>query len=156
MLKLLLCACAVALCTAFAYLLTRNYKKRRDFFYAVCLFNERLVNEVSYTKVPLPAFLEKNCFGGDLGKILRERCAKGESADFSAISYLREDEKQYLADYFGMIGKSDAQSQRTYLLAARAGLEERRRAGDEAYRKYFSLYLKLGVLAGLILVILIL
>ena len=155
MMKLLLCVCAVALCTAFAFLLTRSHKRRREFFYAVCLFNERLVNEVSYTKVPLPAFLEKNRFGGDLGKVLSEQCAKGESADFSALPYLKEDEKQYLRDYFAMIGKSDAQSQRTYLLAARAGLEEKRRASEEAYKKYFSLYLKLGVLAGLILVILI-
>ena len=155
MLKLLLCILAVALCTSFAFLLTKKFKKRADFYYSVYLFNERLINEVSYTKVPIPAFLEKNKFGGDFGAILSEYCAKGQDADFSRLTYLKEGEKQYLQDYFAMIGKSDAESQRTYLLAARAELQERRRASEEGYKNYFSLYLKLGVLAGLILVILI-
>ena len=33
--------------------------------------------------------------------------------------------------------------------------KKRRRVSDEIYAKYFSLYLKLGVLAGLVLIILI-
>ena len=71
------------------------------------------------------------------------------------FSYLTEDEKKYLADYFGMIGRSDAASQRTFLSAARAELAEKKKSAEEAYKKYFALYLKLGFLAGLILVVLI-
>ena len=70
MLKLILCVGALALCVCCSFLLTRKYRQRFDFFYNLNLFNERLVNEVSYTKIPLPAFLEKYEFGGDFKKML--------------------------------------------------------------------------------------
>ena len=54
-----------------------------------------------------------------------------------------------------MVGGSDSASQKTYLSAQRKEIGERRRVSDEIYAKYFSLYLKLGVLAGLVLIILI-
>ena len=54
MLKFLLCVLALGGCMAAAYLFTRKYKLRRAFFYDLDLFNERLVNEVSYTRVPAP------------------------------------------------------------------------------------------------------
>ena len=154
MLKLLLCAAVVALCVAFSFLLTRRYRSRMQFYYNLSLFNERLVNEVSYTRIPLPAFLEKYSFTGDFDAMLRQK--KGDfSLQNYQFSYLTEDEKKYLADYFGMIGRSDAASQRTFLSAARAELAEKKKSAEEAYKKYFALYLKLGFLAGLILVVLI-
>lgn len=155
MLKILLCACAVALCTLFAYLLTRRYLLRKDFFYAWHRFNERLLNEVSYTKIPLPAFLEKYRFTGDFGQMLEEKKRDSFLTENVSFAYLTEDERKAVTDYFRMIGRSDAASQRTYLLAARDDIEGLRRGAEEEYKKYFSLYIKLGVLAGLILVILI-
>ena len=131
MLKVLLCVLLFVLCVGCAFWLTRKYRKRKDFFYNLALFNERLLNEVSYTRIPLPAFAEKYEF-----------------------EYLTEDEKKFLGDYFRMVGGSDAASQKTYLSALRKEIEERRRASDEVYKRYFSLYLKLGVLAGLVLIIL--
>ena len=68
MLKILLCASLFSLCVGCAFWLTRKYRKRKDFFYNLDLFNERLVNEVSYTKIPLPAFAEKYEFTGDFKK----------------------------------------------------------------------------------------
>lgn len=155
MLKALLCACILALSVSAAFLLTRKYKQRKDFFYNLNLFNERLVNEVSYTKIPLPSFVEKYDFGGDFKKMLDEKKAKDFQFENYEISYLSEDEKKFMADYFRMIGNSDAASQRTYLSAVRSEVEDKRKACEETYKKYFSLYLKLGFLAGLILVILI-
>ena len=54
-----------------------------------------------------------------------------------------------------MIGRSDAASQRTFLSAARQEISEKKKSTEEAYKKYFALYLKLGFLAGLVLVVLI-
>lgn len=119
------------------------------------MFNERLVNEVSYTKVPLPAFMEKYEFSGDFRKMLEERKAADFSAQISSPAYLTADERKFLIDYFGMIGKSDAASQKTYLSSLRTEIEERKKNSDEAYKKYFALYIKLGFLAGLMLSILI-
>ena len=154
MLKFLLCALMFSLCVGCAYWLTRRYKKRKDFFYNLDLFNERLVNEVSYTKIPLPAFAEKYEFTGDFKKMLTDKKDdfQAEKYDFE---YLSEDEKKFLCDYFRMVGGSDAASQKTYLSALRKEIEERRRTSEDIYKKYFALYLKLGFLAGLVLVILI-
>lgn len=154
MLKFLLCALMFSLCVGCAYWLTRRYKKRKDFFYNLDLFNERLVNEVSYTKIPLPAFAEKYEFTGDFKKMLTDKKDdfQAEKYDFE---YLTEDEKKFLCDYFRMVGGSDAASQKTYLSALRKEIEERRRTSEDIYKKYFALYLKLGFLAGLVLVILI-
>ena len=77
---------------------------------------------------------------------------QAEKYDFD---YLTDDEKKFLGDYFRMVGGSDAASQKTYLSALRKDIEERRSASGEIYKKYFALYLKLGFLAGLVLVILI-
>ncbi len=155
MLKLFLCVGAFSLCLLLAWLLTRKYRLRKDFYYNLSLFNERLYNEVSYTREPLPSFIEKQPFGGDFKKILTERSANGFRPGDCAIPYLKEDERKFLDDYLSMIGKSDAASQKNYLASRRAEVEARRQASEEAYKKHFSLYIKLGVLAGLVLVILI-
>ena len=153
--KLLLCICLPIVCTACAYFLTQKYKRRKEFFYNLSMFNERLVNEVSYTKVPLPAFMEKYEFSGDFRKMLEERKSAEFSARISSPAYLTADERKFLIDYFGMIGRSDAASQKTYLSSLRTEIEERRKNSDETYKKYFALYIKLGFLAGLMLSILI-
>ena len=155
MLKFFLCALLFLLCVGCAFWLTRKYRKRKEFFYNLDLFNERLVNEVSYTKVPLPAFAEKYEFSGDFKKMLEEKRTDFQAERYE-YDYLAEDEKKFLGDYFRMVGGSDAASQKTYLSALRKEIGERRRVSEETYKKYFSLYLKLGVLAGLVLVILIL
>lgn len=155
MLKVFLCIFAVAACTGVAYLLTRKYKQRMLFFYNLDLFNERLVNEVSYTRVPLPAFVEKYEFGGDFKKMLDEKKATDFGSENYGFSYLTADERKFLSDYFLLVGKSDAASQRTYLSAVRGEIAERRRTAEDIYKKYFSLYMKLGFLAGLVLAVLI-
>lgn len=155
MLKFFLCAAVLALCVGCSFLLTRKYKQRRDFFYNLDLFNERLVNEVSYTKIPLPSFVEKYEFTGDFKRMLEEKRSTDFQAETYEFAYLTDDEKKFLGDYFRMIGSSDAASQKTYLTALRKEIENRRSESENVYKKYFSLYIKLGVLAGLILVILI-
>ncbi len=157
MIKFILCIGAVGLCVLLAWLLTRKYRMRMQFYYNLNLFNERLVNEVSYTRIPLPAFMEKYTFGGDFRHMLEiKRDARFDNGDEGCdIAYLSEDERKFLGDYFRMIGKSDAASQRTYLSAMREEIADKKQKAEEIYRKYFSLYIKLGFLAGLILVVLI-
>ena len=155
MIKFLLCIGCVGLCVAFSWLLTRKYRQRMQFYYNFDLFNERLVNEVSYTKIPLPAFLEKYTFSGEFRQLLEEkRRSEFREQEFS-VEFLNEDERKFVSDYFRMIGKSDASSQKTYLTAMRGEINEKKRESAEEYKKYFSLYMKLGFLAGLVLVVLI-
>ena len=154
MLKLLLAAVLFSACVGSAYWLTLRYRKRRDFFYNLWLFHERLINEVSYTRIPLTKFTEKYEFSGDFQRLLADKRGDFRGGKCN-IGYLTEEENKFLCDYFGMIGGSDAKSQQAYLSALRGEIEERRSNGENIYKKYFALYLKLGVLAGLVLVILV-
>ena len=151
--KILLCGCFLIAAVTCGWLLTCKYRRRKEFFCDLHEFNERLLNEVSYTKVPLSAFMEKYEFGADLRAMLEKYRLGNENG--SPPPYLKADEVRFLIGYFSMIGKSDAASQKTYLSSVSAELGERRKVAQEACVKYTSLYLKLGLLAGLTLCILI-
>ena len=153
MIKIFLCVLLVALCTAFGWMLTRRSRLRKNFFYDLDLFNARLINEVSYTKMPLSSFIEKYSFGGDFGKLLEEKKEKGFVAEKAEIAYLTDDEKNFLRDYFLMVGRSDSVSQKEYLVSIRAETERlRAESGDECKRRS-NLYVRLGFLFGLIVAI---
>ena len=129
MIKLFLSVLLVALCSAFGWILTRRYKQRKDFFYALDLFNARFINEVSYTKLPLAAFFDKYPFSGDFGKLLEEKKNSGFVSDTFDVPYLTQDEKNFVRDYFMMIGRSDSASQKDYLQSARTETERLVNAG---------------------------
>lgn len=150
MIKLLLCILLVLLSAAAGRALTRKYKLRKDFFYQFDLFNTRLINEVSYTKMPLAAFAEKYTFAGDFKKLLG---SEEEAGYFSAkcdLAYLTEDDKNFIRDYFAMVGRSDAHSQREYLSSIRSEAERLRAESDAEYKRRAGLYTRLGFLFGLI------
>ena len=54
-----------------------------------------------------------------------------------------------------MLGKGDAQSQSVFFAAKRAALQQRREESEKEAKARGALYLKLGLLAGLAFVILI-
>ena len=148
MIKLLLCAALVALCSGVGYLLAGKYKQRKKFFYELDLFNARMINEVSYTKMPLSAVIEKYPFSGDFGKLLEEKKKNGSVTGDFEIAYLSGDEKNL------MVGRSDSGSQREYLNSARAETEKLRAESEKEYKRRFNLYVRLGFLFGLILAVL--
>ena len=154
MIKIFLCILLVVLCTAFGWFLTRKHKQRKVFFYNLSLFNDRLINEVSYTKMPLTEFMNKYTFEGDFAKLLSEKKENGFRGTECEFAYLTEDDKNFVRDYFSMVGKSDAASQKAYLTSVRADTERLKKESDENYKKYFNLYVKLGFLFGLMLVVL--
>lgn len=154
MIKLLLCAALVALCSGVGYLLAGKYKQRKKFFYELDFFNARMINEVSYTKMPLSAVIEKYPFSGDFGKLLEEKKKNGSVTGDFEIAYLSGDEKNFVRDYFLMVGRSDSGSQREYLNSARAETEKLRAESEKEYKRRFNLYVRLGFLFGLILAVL--
>lgn len=140
----------VVLCGAFGLILTWKYKKRKIFFYNLDLFNARLINEVSYTKMPLSAFIEKYTFKGDFAQFLEEKKKSGFAYDACEYSYLTEDEQNFVRDYFLMVGRSDSASQKEYLMSSRAETERLRAESDAEYKRHFNLYVRLGFLFGLV------
>ena len=70
-------------------------------------------------------------------------------------AFLTDEEKKECADYFSMLGKGDAFSQSGFFTARRAALAQKKEESEKEAKARGELYLKLGLLAGLAFVILI-
>ena len=116
-------------------------------------FNERYLNELNYARKPLGSFLKEYEYGGDFDKSLKT-LIESRSAKVN-FAYLTQEEQAACADYFAMLGKGDSYSQKSFFSAKKAGLEEKRAASEGEAKSRCALYIKLGVLAGLAAVILI-
>lgn len=152
-LKILLSCLIIAFSVGIGYLAGNKYRCRRSFYAQFYDFNEKYLHELDYTRKPLPEFIKTFPATGDFRKVLDEfaRTRKTEAG----YSYLTQDEKRECGDYFSMLGRGDAQSQSGYFSARRAPLGEKKAACEQEAKARNQLYLKLGLLAGLAFVILI-
>ncbi len=153
-LKILVAAAVVAAGTAGGYFAANKYRARKKFYVQLCNFNERYLNELNYARKPLAAFLKEHEYTGDFAKSLKSFAEKRDAK--ISYSYLTQEERAECADYFGMLGKGDSFSQKSFFTSKKAGLEEKRASSEKEAKSRGALYLKLGVLAGLAAVILIL
>ena len=146
-------AFVVAFCVFLGYLAGAKHRNRKKFFAQLVLFNERYLTELSYARKPLSTFLREYPYSGDFGKAVNAFAEHRVTEP--KLSYLTKEEKKMCADYFGMLGKGDAVSQKGYYSAQKGELEEKKAASEKEAKKRSELYLKLGLLAGLAFVILI-
>lgn len=152
-LKILLAIVIIACSTAGGYLAANKFRARKKFYMQFSAFNERYLNELNYARRPLSAFLKEYEYTGDFDKMLKGFSENREKK--VAYSYLTQEERAACADYFSMLGKGDAHSQKNFFSAKKAGIEEKRAAAEKEAKSRGSLYVKLGLLAGLAVVILI-
>ncbi len=148
--KWIFCIALFVLCLAVSMLFTRKYFKRKTFYYNIYFFNEKLLAEIVFSKLPLPKFIEKHQNLGDCLLFFDSEKKIYTPEEYQKITYLTEDEKVYFFDYYQMLGKSDAKSQREYLESVRQELQQKKTQEEENYKKHFTLNLKLGILVGLI------
>lgn len=153
--KLLLCGLVVAFCVLIGYFAGEKYRTRKKFFAAFADLNERYLTELAYSRRPLAEFFRDNAdaFKGEFRKVTE---AVAERAPLPAFDFLSRDEAGMLADYVSMLGRGDSHSQSGYFTAQKDGLEKRRLQTEHEAKTRGDLYLKLGFLAGLALIILML
>ncbi len=152
-LKLLIGVCIVAFCVFLGYLAASKYRSRRDFYTQFHAFNERYCNELAYARKPLGEFLAQFGETGDFYKSL-QRFAKTRTCAFD-YSYLTREEREGCVDYCDMLGRGDSFSQSGYFSSKRGALSEKKAESEKEAKARGELYLKLGLLAGLAFVILI-
>lgn len=152
-LKIVICIAVIAFSTAMGYLLSCKYRARKKFYDQFCLFNERYLNELNYMRKPLPDFLKQYEYTGDFAKAVKQ-CV--EERDCSVkLTFLTNEERNACGNYFSMLGKGDALSQKSFFGAQTKILDEKRATGEKQAKARVSLYVKLGLLLGLAIVILI-
>ena len=140
---------SLIICTFSGYRLSCKYIERRKFFSDFYSFNEKMINEVSFTQKSLLNLSEKEKeAGSDFGNVLYGKIA--EQKDIS-LKYLKEEETVFFNEYVKNIGKSNRESQLVFLTAEKKMIDELRVEAQNDEKKYGKLFVKLGFLFGLII-----
>ena len=163
MTKLVLCIAIIVFTSFCGFILGRRYRQKKQFFDQFKEFNERFLTEVTYYRRPILEFLTRYRYKGDF-HIFLENLAYGiDSGNYSVelcfegndYVFLTSEDKIFIKDYFLMFGRSDSSSQKAYFSSANQEIEKKKANAHAESKKYGDLYLKLGVLCGILIVILI-
>ena len=143
----------IAFCTLLGYIAASKYRSRKNFYSQFQLFNERYLTELSYSRRPLPVVLEEYGNGGDFEKLLKKFSEKRTVE--CKYGYLTKEERSETGEYLSMLGRGDSRSQHDFFASKKGNLAEKKAQSELDAKKRGDLYLKLGLLAGLAFVILI-
>ena len=152
-LKFLLAVCIVAFGIGMGYFAAGKFRNRARFYSQWFEFNERYLTELDYARKPLSVLLKTYRGGGDFQKILDN--FSSERKIRVKLNYLTEEERRECEEYFSMLGRGDARSQHDFFGIRRSTLVEKKGICAKQAKEKGELYLKLGLLAGLAFVILI-
>lgn len=165
MVKLLVGLAIVCFCAFLGYFLSKKYRKRKDFFLQMSQFNDRFLAEISYYRRPITRFLTQFSYKGEFDSLLsyfyqslqEDSCGGRRTLEVGKgeLPFLSSDELSFVKDYFQTLGKGDCNSQNGYFTAAKGQINVIKEKSESDCKKYGDLYVKLGFLAGLALLILI-
>ncbi len=153
----------LALATTFiGYMFSRKYRIRANFFQALLFLCQKFDIEINFSRERLKnIFLsldEKN--KSSLKGIDKNFIAfiDGDSpldkaSLFKGITFLKDDEKDMIFTFFKSLGRSDVDSQSKEVKNFQARFESVAEKVNSDNKKYGSLSIKLGIVAGLLLVV---
>ena len=163
MIKFLLCIAIVAFTSLCGYLLAKKYRQKKNFFTQMVVFNERFLSELTYFRRPIHEFVFSYTYHDEFLQLLKDYSRANlkhnvnmhEILNDSTYSFLKNDEKKIVLNYFSMLGKADSAAQKTYFSSMKEILRSAEIGAITNYQKYGSLYIKIGFLIGLLILILI-
>ena len=148
--------------TFIGYMFSRKYRIRANFFQALLFLCQKFDIEINFSRERLKnIFLsldEKN--KSSLKGIDKNFIAfiDGDSpldkeSLFKGITFLKYDEKDMIFTFFKSLGRSDVDSQSKEVKNFQARFESVAEKVKKKKKKYGSLSIKLGIVAGLLLVV---
>ena len=162
MIKVLLGIAIVAFTGFCGFVFAKKYRQRKKFFAQLWEFNERFLSEIAYYRRPIKEFIAIYSYQGEFQEVLKdfthslsEDVQTMRFLENSKYSFLKEEEKQTLNDYFLMLGKGDSSSQKGYFASVKDTLVRSQNETEIEAKKYGDLYIKIGFLCGLLILILI-
>ena len=163
MLKFIVGIAIVAFSSFCGYKLAGKYRRKKQFFKQFSNFNDRFLEELAYARRPLGEILSKSAYIGEFQLLLCEFVSylHDENKEFlltlneSPFSFLLEEEKMEVCEYFLALGKGDSKAQKSYFLSIKERINRRSMEAEERCKRYADLYVKLGFLCGLFILILI-
>lgn len=156
--KYVLILIVFAVCVFVGYMLSAKYTKRKKFFMAIISFANKISLEINFSRDRLKVLIEnidnnskKYLFNIDKKFIeyLDKKSELSQEKLFEKIDFLKQDEKDFLFLFFKTLGRSDVENQTKEIQTFLKRFYEIKDICDVEQKKYGSLSLKLGVVAGL-------
>ena len=142
---------SLILCTFVGFRLASKYSDRKRFFVDFYNFNEKMINEVSFTNKSILNITNQNGVYNDcFNELLRKKIINEKLV---MPNYLKNDDVILFNEYGETVGKTDRDSQLKFLTAKRQELLKINAICEVEEKKYKKLYVKLGFLFGLIILI---
>ena len=139
MIKILILAAIVTLTTAIGKLLSSEKRKRAKVFEEMYEFNERLLLNMKYNRVPISVIADDYPY---IKKLLEgDNPLCGEDGNF-------------LDSYKCNLGITDAMSQIDYLNERKIAIKKYKEESADDCKKYSSLYMKIFFMVGVLIAVL--
>lgn len=143
----------VIFCTIIGKILSEKYIKRKNFYCDFYNFNQKMKSEISFKQSSIKSIIEK-LNNQTFRAYLNQTVILGD--DDLSVSFLNNEENDFLKEYVNNIGIFDKDSQLLYLNSVDSQIKTLYKNSFDEEKKYRKLYVKLGFLFGLIFLVIVL
>ncbi len=161
--KILLLSLMACVTIYIGYVFSKKYKIRANFFQALVMLCQKFDVEINYSRERLKNIFNNldekqkhNLHGIDnnfISFINKENPLEKEFL-FKNIKFLKEEEKDVIFMFFKSLGRSDVDSQSKEIKNFQTRFETLSSSAIAENKKYGSLSIKLGIVAGLVIIVL--
>lgn len=144
------------------YIFSKKYKTRAIFFQSLVLLCQKFDVEINYSRERVKNIFDNldekhkhNLYGIDKNYIAflnKENSLEKEDL-FKNINFLKDDEKNIIYMFFKILGRSDVDSQSKEIKNYQTRFESISKSALTDNKKYGGLSIKLGIVAGLLLIV---
>ena len=160
--KYVLLGIIFVVCTLVGYTFSLKYKRRQKFFSSIIMLAEKLDVEINYSRERLKKLIlefdenqKKNLLGIE-NNYLNFLDGDEELTNellFKNITFLKPSERDVVFLFFKNLGRSDVENQSKEIKSHVKRCEDISKICDVENKKYGSLCTKLGIIAGLFLIV---
>lgn len=162
MFKYILIVILFCMCCGVGYVFSIKYQKRKKFFASLIALADKLSLEINFSRERLKVLLanfdqnsKKNLLGIDenFEKYLDKSIELTSEEIFKKADCLKQDEKDQILLFLKTLGRSDVENQTKEIQSFVERFKQIKTKCDEEQKKFGSLSVKLGIVAGLFCVI---
>ena len=150
------------LCISIGFFYSKKYRTRLDFFFSLISLCQKFDVEINFSRarvknifLSLDEKTKKKLCGIDNNYLsfLDGQIALEKEILFSGVNFLSENEKDLIFVFFNQLGRSDVDSQSKETKNFQSRFESLYENAQNDNKKYGALSLKLGIVAGLFLIV---
>lgn len=160
--KYILLIAVALICIFVGFIYSKKYRKRANFFQALVMLCQKFDVEINFSRERLKNIFitlddrQKAKMAGLIENFLsfiEQETSLEKDTLFKGISFLKEEEKDVIFMFFKTLGRSDVDSQSKEAKNYLSRFENLAVLSNNENKKYGSLSIKLGIIAGLFIIV---